>query len=119
MAADRPRRSQPIDVSVPEVADAVVKVLQHTKQLDLALAGTTYIVNGWAEFEELGQQKVDKTILQMNQLLLECLLEQNSTGLYNRLTCENILLMVDKKMGGRLSKSFKKAPNWSTMEQNC
>lgn len=108
MAADRPRRSQPIDVSVPEVADAVVKVLQHTKQLDLALAGTTDIVNGWAEFEELGQKKVDKTILQMNQLLLECLLEQNSTGLYNRLTCENILLMVDKNMGGRLSKSQKK-----------
>ncbi|MFM7985496.1 MAG: hypothetical protein ACKPKO_39895 [Candidatus Fonsibacter sp.] len=47
---------QPIAVSVPEVADAMVKVLQHTKQLDLALAGTTDIVNGWAEFEELGQQ---------------------------------------------------------------
>jgi len=57
MAADRPRRSQPIDVSVPEVADAVVKVLQHTKQLDLALAGTTNNVNGWAEFEELGQKR--------------------------------------------------------------
>ena len=105
MAADRSRRSQPTDVSIPEVADAVVKVLQHTKQLDLALAGTADIVHGWAESEDLGQKTADKTILQMNQLLLECLLEQNSTGLYNRLTCENILLMVDKNMGGRLSKS--------------
>jgi hypothetical protein len=110
MASDRSRRAQPVQMFPSQVGEAPHKNFQCTDVLKNALAGTSSLVLGYDDFEKT--QKIDKSHIQMNLVLVDCLLDINSTELYNRSFLQDCLMFVDKLLAGRLSKALN-STRWS------
>jgi hypothetical protein len=86
-----------------QVGETLHKHLQCTEILKNALSGTGTLVLGWDDYEK--SKRLDKSAMQLNFVLLDCLLDINPTALYNKSFLQDSLMHVDRLLAGRLSKA--------------